>query len=93
MQKLSKSSTFKDAFDLDHGIVHYVMCNQGVGHSHVHNKSNCIFAKIFHVSPQVTVQKIDRTGLTGISRYLGSTLCLLYNEVVFVRKNRSVVEK
>ena len=63
---------------------------QGVGHDHVHYQSNCIFAKIFHVSPQATVQKIDRG--TGISKYLGST-CLYYNEVVFARKNRSVVEK
>ena len=68
--------------------------NQGVGHGHVHCQNNCIFAEIFHMSPQITVQKIDEEDQRGlVDIYLGSTLCLLYNEVVFVRKNCSVVEK
>ena len=59
------------------------------GHGHVHHRNNCIFVKIFHVSPLVAVKKSDsgdRWGLVDIS-------VLLQNEVVFVTKNSAIAEK
>ena len=41
----------------------------GVGHDHMHDQNNSIFAKIFHVSPLVPVQKSNsgaRWGLVDI---------------------------
>ena len=33
---------------------------------HVHYKNDCTFGKIFHMSPQVTAQKIDKGGQRGL---------------------------
>ena len=41
-----------------------------VEQGHVYYQNNCIFVKIFHMSPQVTT-KNERRRSTGISRYLG----------------------
>ena len=48
--------------------IHHILCvyqkfSEEVGHAHVH--SAC-FLKIFHVSPQVTIQRSALTGLNGV---------------------------